>query len=64
MPIRLQISNLRKPHQFQALKELLDVSRLYQQGTSPEHYLDLPNREQADLLWANLQAAGYQAKVL
>ena len=64
MPSRLQISNLRKPHQFQELKQLLNLERLYQQGTSPEHYLDFPERSQADLVAANLQAAGYQAKVL
>ena len=61
--VRLEISNLRKPHQFQELKGALDISRLYQQGTDPAYYLDLPSREQAHLLAANLRAAGYQVRV-
>ena len=61
--VRLQLRNL-KPHQFLELRKEMDLNRLYQQGTDPAYYLDLPSREQADLLAANLQAAGYQVKVL
>jgi hypothetical protein len=65
-PVRVQISNLSRPHQFQELREsrLLSLEHLYQKGTDPEYYLNLQDRESADLLVANLQALGYRARVL
>ena len=64
MSVKLEISNLSKPHQFHELKSLLDLHRLYRQGTDPRYYLDLEDRSHAHLLAANLEVAGYKVRVL
>ena len=63
MSITLEISM--PPRQVREVETLMGSERLYRKGTSPEWYLDLPSREQADLLLANLNLLpGLRCRIL
>ena len=49
---------------FQQVRDLVGRNRLYSQGTDLSLYANLRDREEADLIVANLQAVGVSARIL